>query len=381
MRFLCACLAAVAAVFTAVADVPAVLPDGLYAEFSTPRGVLTAELFYGRAPLTVANFVGLAEGTLGPKPGTPFFDGLKFHRVVPDFVVQGGDPLGTGEGGPGYSFPDEFVPGLRHDSAGILSMANDGPDTNGSQFFLTLREVNRLNYLHAVFGRIVRGVELLPLIQQGDAMTAVAIRRIGPVAKAFRCDRPAFEALVARTVKFHAAPAPGPKAHFDDPAGVLPIEPPRALAFQRKLANYERATGRKVYARMAAKFMPETPGQKTGALAGKMAGQIGLAADGVLAVYFADIDQWALWIGDDCLPAFTGRSGESLAKLIADGGLHRAKEDFLAAARRQGDLAIADYTRTAPPDKPVTAGQKIKLQVDAVLDALLFRFEPHPRIP
>jgi cyclophilin family peptidyl-prolyl cis-trans isomerase len=86
------------------------LPDGLYAEFTTPRGVITAELYYQRTPLTVASFTGLAEGTLGPAPRKPFFNGLTFHRVVPDFVVQGGDPLGTGEGGPGYAFPDEFAP-------------------------------------------------------------------------------------------------------------------------------------------------------------------------------------------------------------------------------------------------------------------------------
>ena len=140
------------------AEEPAVsdLPDGLYAEFVTPRGTVVCELFFEKTPMTVANFVGLAEGTLGPRPGQPYFNGIKFHRVVPDFVVQGGDPTGTGSGGPGYSFPDEFIPGLRHDDAGILSMANAGPDTNGSQFFLTLREVNRLNYLHSVFGRAVQ---------------------------------------------------------------------------------------------------------------------------------------------------------------------------------------------------------------------------------
>src|SRR5688572_4700551 len=182
---------------------PGTLADGLYAEFTTSRGAFTCELYFEKVPLTVASFVGLAEGTLGPAPRKPFFDTLTFHRVVPDFVVQGGDPTGTGDGGPGYTFPDEFVAGLRHDAAGVLSMANDGPDTNGSQFFLTLRETNRLNYLHSVFGRVVRGLEVLPLIQQGDTMT-IKIVRVGESAKAFRTDEAAFSALQAKAKKYRS---------------------------------------------------------------------------------------------------------------------------------------------------------------------------------
>ena len=198
------------------------LPDGLYAEIVTPRGTIMAQLFYEQAPLTVASFTGLAEGTLGPNKGLPFFNGLKFHRVVPNFVVQGGDPLGTGEGGPGYSFADEFAPGLRHDAAGVLSMANDGPDTNGSQFFITLREVNRLNYLHSVFGRVVAGLEVLPQIQPNDVIAAVRIHRLGAAVQAFRADQAAFDRLAAAAKKYSAAPEPGPAANFDDPAKVLP---------------------------------------------------------------------------------------------------------------------------------------------------------------
>ena len=114
----------------------------------------------------MTNFVGLAEGTLGPSPRKPFFDGLTFHRVVPNFVIQGGDPLGTGEGGPGYMFPDEFSPRLGHGSIGILSMANAGPDTNGSQFFITLAPAGRLDFLHSVFGRTVPGSDVLGVESQ-----------------------------------------------------------------------------------------------------------------------------------------------------------------------------------------------------------------------
>ena len=111
------------------------LPDGLYARLDTPRGTITVRLFDHRAPLAVSNFVGLAEGSLNHEsPGTPFYNGLIFHRVVPGFVIQGGDPKGDGSGGPGYRFQDEFLPALRHDRKGILSMANSGPNTNGSQF-------------------------------------------------------------------------------------------------------------------------------------------------------------------------------------------------------------------------------------------------------
>lgn len=351
------------------------LPDGLYAEIVTPRGIITAELYYTKAPLTVTNFVGLAEGTLGPKKGTPFFNGLKFHRVVPNFVVQGGDPLGTGEGDPGYSFPDEFVPGLHHDAAGVLSMANSGPDTNGSQFFLTLREVNRLNYLHSVFGRVVRGLEVLPLIQQDDVMTAVNIHRIGPAAAGFSADQAAFDQLLAKAKKYSAPAEPGPTTYFDDPDKLLPTEPPRALGFQHKLANYERATGMKIYGRVVAKFTPETPTQRPNHLAGVMAKKVGTPAEIVVAIYFADTGKWALWVGEATLARFMGRSG-TMQELVQNGALRQAKQDLLSAAAAQAEIYTADAIKAAPPDKPITDGQRIKYKIDAVLDALLLKFEP-----
>jgi len=344
------------------------LPDGLYAEFVTPRGTFTCELFYQKAPLTVTSFVGLAEGTLGPKPGTPYFNGLKFHRVVPDFVVQGGDPLGTGSGGPGYTFPDEFVPGLRHDAIGILSMANAGPDTNGSQFFLTLKPVNRLNYLHSVFGRTIHGREVLPLIQKDDVMTAVNILRIGPAAQAFRADAARFQALVAAARKF-------PHPHFDDPENLLPTDPPRARAFNFKLTNFERATGQKIYARVYSAFEPETPGQRPIDAINDLARQLGVRDTGILAVRFSDTGKWSLWIADRLIPTLLG--GQVPTDPVArESAIKEAKMAFVTAVNAQAEQFIAEAAKAATPEKPLTEALKLKLHVDAMLDGLMSRFEP-----
>jgi len=343
------------------------LPEGLYADFSTPRGEIIAELYYTRTPLTVTSFVGLAEGTLGPLPRKPFFDGLTFHRVVPGFVVQGGDPLATGAGGPGYTFPDEFSPGLRHDQAGVLSMANSGADTNGSQFFITLAPVNRLNYLHSVFGRVVQGTAILPAIQAGDKMT-VKILRLGPSAKAFRADTETFNALRARTPRATVA-------HFDDPEGLLPTAPPRAKAFDLKLANVQRASGLKLYARVYETFTPDVPGQQPREQVTALAHELELSNDSALAVYFQSTDSWSLWIGDALIPRMNQKSG-AISESATDETVRQATESFLRAAHNEADVAIAAALKTAPPDKPVTPAQKIKLQTDAVLDSLIMRLEP-----
>ncbi len=177
------------------------LNDGLYAKFITAKGDIVCLLEFEKTPLTVANFVGLAEGTkeLGGgagTTGTPFYDGLTFHRVIPDFMVQGGCPLGTGTGGPGYTFPDEFDPSLKHDSAGILSMANAGPGTNGSQFFITHLPTPHLDGKHTVFGHVVSGMDVVNAIKGDDKLISVKIIRVGKAAEEFQSDQPAFDALL-----------------------------------------------------------------------------------------------------------------------------------------------------------------------------------------
>ena len=260
------------------------------------RGVITCSLDYTKAPLTVASFVGLAEGTLGPLPRKPFFDGLTFHRVVPGFVIQGGDPLGTGEGGPDYAFPDEFSTALTHDAKGVLSMANDGPDTNGSQFFITLAPEPRLNFLYSVFGHVVRGEEVLDKITQGDVMR-VRILRLGRQARAFQADDAAFMDLTEKAAVYGGEPEPGPFANFDDPDKLLPTDPSRAEFFNYKLANIERSTGVRIYARVFAKFAPSHPGDTPDAFTRRLSQSLGLDANGVLAVYFADTGKWSLSVG------------------------------------------------------------------------------------
>lgn len=145
--------------------------ENVYAELDTTQGKIKIKLFSDHAPKTVANFVGLSEGTkeftdpkTGKKVKRPFYDGLIFHRVIPDFMIQGGDPRGTGTGGPGYTFADEFDSSLKHDKPGILSMANAGPNTNGSQFFIIDKPTPWLDGRHAVFGEVVEGLDVVQKI-------------------------------------------------------------------------------------------------------------------------------------------------------------------------------------------------------------------------
>jgi peptidyl-prolyl cis-trans isomerase A (cyclophilin A) len=162
------------------------MQDGIYAKFTTDKGEILVQLTHDKTPGTVGNFVALAEGDLEneAKPqGTPYYDGLSFHRVIPDFMIQGGDPAGTGAGGPGYNFDDEFHAELKHDRPGVLSMANAGPGTNGSQFFITHVPTPWLDNNHTVFGFVVEGQEVVDSIAQGDIMQSVEIVRKGAEAE------------------------------------------------------------------------------------------------------------------------------------------------------------------------------------------------------
>lgn len=205
-------LSVVLSAFACQKDLYPELNDGIYAEFDTNQGKFVTQLYYKATPLTVANFVSLAEGNntrVDEKfKGKKYYDGLIFHRVIDNFMIQGGDPTGTGSGGPGYKFQDEFVDSLKHDTKGVLSMANAGPETNGSQFFITLKATPHLNGRHTIFGKVVIGQDVVDKIGKVKTLERdkpvadvvinhVTIIRKGKEAKAFDANK-TFEEITAK---------------------------------------------------------------------------------------------------------------------------------------------------------------------------------------
>jgi len=164
------------------------MENGIYAHFNTSKGKIIVQLTFEKTPGTVGNFIGLAEGKIentAKDLGAPYYNDLQFHRVIDNFMVQGGDPRGNGTGGPGYQFDDEIHPELKHDRAGVLSMANAGPGTNGSQFFITHGPTCWLDGKHTVFGYVLEGQDVVDSIEMKDALNSVEIERVGDEAKAF----------------------------------------------------------------------------------------------------------------------------------------------------------------------------------------------------
>lgn len=181
------------------------LGEGLFARITTNRGEIVVRLEYEKTPLTVCNFVALAEGNMNASRGKRYYDGLNFHRVISrangdgsDFMIQGGCPQGNGMGGPGYRFPDEIDPSLKHDKPGILSMANAGPGTNGSQFFITIVPTPHLDGRHTVFGHVVQGQNIVNTTMQGDKIERITIIRNGQNASAFKADQENFDRLLGQ---------------------------------------------------------------------------------------------------------------------------------------------------------------------------------------
>jgi hypothetical protein len=253
-------------------------------------------------------------------------------------------------------------------------MANAGPDTNGCEFFITLGDDTRLNYLHSVFGRTIQGLEVLPLIQPNDAFT-IRILRVGADAKAFKADLGTFQALAAKAKPYAGAGEPGPAAHFDDPDKLLPAEVPRAKNFNFKLANFQRATGVRLVARLFAKSPTEAEDTVPGAYMHALAQKLGVDKRGALAAYFADEKDWRVWLSDEAADIFLGHHATT-ADLAPEGPLHKIKTAFIDDAVAEGDAAYAAQQKAAPPDKQPPPAQHLKLQTDALLDRLILQLEP-----
>lgn len=295
------------------------LPDGLYARLETPRGPITIRLFDDRAPLTVLNFVGLAEGPLNQKsPGTPFYNGLVFHRVVPGFIIQGGDPKGNGTGGPGYRFQDEFVPSLRHDRKGILSMANSGPNSNGSQFFITLGATPHLDYLHTVFGEVVDGMEAVEAIQKGDAIEKLEIIRKGVEAVKYVATEGSFAELESKTLVV-------PRAQYLVNQSDLDLPDGRVAWINQKLFSHATVTGRPVFAVLMDDLGTD---EEADANWDKLIESYGIRDNGALLLLTLTPRTLKLWIGQNQIDQLPDPEVDPEAP-PAHSPIHQAKQALL----------------------------------------------------
>ena len=247
--------------------------DGVFAEIETSKGKIILALEYKKTPITVANFISLAEGTnTGVKDeklkGKPFYNGLKFHRVIADFMIQGGDPQGNGSGGPGYAFKDEIVADLKHNSGGILYMANSGPKTNGSQFFITHKETPWLDGKHTVFGKVTTGMDVVNAIKQDDLINKITIVRKGADAKKFyatkiisdyianKANEDKMEAEVAAENKRKAAEAEATKkAEYNAKYGAV-------IAAKASYLNSEKVTATETPSGLKYKIIKQGTGKK-----------------------------------------------------------------------------------------------------------------------
>jgi peptidyl-prolyl cis-trans isomerase A (cyclophilin A) len=225
------------------------MENGIYAKFNSAKGSVLVKLEHELTPGTVGNFVGLAEGNLENKvkpQGTKFYNGLNFHRVIPDFMVQGGCPQGTGTGDPGYKFDDEFHPSLKHDKPGILAMANSGPGSNGSQFYITHVPTSWLDGKHTVFGHVVEGQDVVDAIAQGDVLESVEIVRVGEEAEKWNAIEAFIEFKGARNKRDIALKAEAEAAMEKLAAGFEKTESGLRYQFIQRGEGKQAASGKMV---------------------------------------------------------------------------------------------------------------------------------------
>jgi cyclophilin family peptidyl-prolyl cis-trans isomerase len=346
------------------------LPDGLYAEITTPKGVITCELDYAKAPLTVASFVGLAEGTLGPKPRKPFFDGLTFHRVVPASSSRAATRSAPARAARATRFPtsSRARPAPRRGGSSRWPTTARTPTARSSSS--RWRRSERLNFLYSVFGHTVGGLEVLDQIVQGDEMR-VHILRIGPAAKAFGPTTRPSPTWSAKAAKYTFEKDAGPKAHFDDPDKLLPTRPAAGPVFQLQAGQPRAHDRRPVYARVFATFTPSGPSDTPDAFAEGWPRPSASSMDGVLAVYFSDTGKWYLKVGKNMAWRFVSDSGDA-SKVVDQASLDAGIGKFFTDSQAREAQYVAESQKPLAYFLQVPA-KHANLETNAVVDQLVFK--------